>query len=77
MPDRRGAAAVVADRRVPPGAAAQPTNVAFYGILSDVEAKCDRAGGAVRASLDVVIIGERGPAAGRAPAASTCNISSR
>jgi hypothetical protein len=46
-----------------PGAAAQPTNVAFYGILSDVEAKCDRAGGAVRAALDVVIIGERGPAA--------------
>jgi hypothetical protein len=46
-----------------PGAAPQPTNVAFYGILSDVEAKCDRAGGAVRASLDVVIVGERGPAA--------------
>jgi hypothetical protein len=46
-----------------PGAAAQPTNVAFYGILSDVEAKCDRAGGAVRVALDVVIIGERGPAA--------------
>jgi hypothetical protein len=46
-----------------PGAAAQPTNVAFYGILSDVEAKCDRTGGAVRASLDVVVIGERGPAA--------------
>ena len=46
-----------------PGAAPQPTNVAFYGVLSDVEAKCDRAAGAVRASLDVVIIGERGPAA--------------
>jgi hypothetical protein len=46
-----------------PGAAAQPTTVAFYGILSDVDAKCDRAGGAVRASLDVVIVGERGPAA--------------
>lgn len=46
-----------------PGAAPQPTNVAFYGILSDVDAKCDRAGGAVRAVLDVVIIGERGPAA--------------
>ena len=46
-----------------PGAEVQPTNVAFYGILSDVDAKCDRAGGAVRASLDVVIIGERGPAA--------------
>ena len=46
-----------------PGAAPQPTNVAFYGVLSDVDAKCDRAGGTLRASLDVVIIGERGPAA--------------
>jgi hypothetical protein len=46
-----------------PGVASQPTNVAFYGVLSDVEAKCDRGAGAVRASLDVVIIGERGPAA--------------
>jgi len=49
-----------------PGAEARPTNVAFYGVLSDVEAKCTQAGGAVRASLDVVIIGERGPAAGAA-----------
>jgi hypothetical protein len=49
-----------------PGAARQPISVAFYGILSDVEAKCERAGGAVRASLDVVIVGERGPAAGKA-----------
>jgi hypothetical protein len=46
-----------------PGAAPQPTNVAFYGILSDVNAKCDRGPGVVRASLDVVVIGERGPAA--------------
>lgn len=46
-----------------PGAPRQPTGVAFYGILSEVEAKCDRAAGAVRASLDIVIIGERGPAA--------------
>jgi hypothetical protein len=46
-----------------PGAARQPTGVAFYGILSEVEAKCDRAAGAVRASLDIVIIGERGPSA--------------
>ena len=49
-----------------PGAAHQPAGVAFYGILSDVEAKCDRSGGAVRAVLDVVVIGERGPAAGAA-----------
>jgi hypothetical protein len=47
-----------------PGAAPQPTSVAFYGILNDIEAKCERAGGAVRVSLDVVVIAERGPAAG-------------
>jgi hypothetical protein len=46
-----------------PGAAAQPMGVAFYGILNDVEAKCERAGDALRASLDVVVIGERGPSA--------------
>ena len=49
-----------------PGAPRQPMGVAFYGILSEVNAKCQPAGGAVRASLDVVIIGERGPAAGKA-----------
>jgi hypothetical protein len=48
-----------------PGAAKQPLGVAFYGILSDVGAKCDIGPEAVRAKLDVVI-GERGPAAGRA-----------
>jgi hypothetical protein len=47
-----------------PGAVHQPTGVAFYGVLSDVSIKCDRAGGALRAALDVVIIGERGPSAG-------------
>jgi hypothetical protein len=46
-----------------PGSPAQPLGVAFYGILSDAEVKCERAGDAVRASLDVVVIGERGPAA--------------
>ena len=51
----------------PPGAARQPTTVAFYGILSDVTANCERTGGGLRVSLDVVIIGERGPAAGGAP----------
>jgi hypothetical protein len=48
-----------------PGAARQPMGVAFYGILSDVEVKCEAAGGALRAALDVVIVGERGPAAGK------------
>src|ERR1051325_2029343 len=46
-----------------PGSPAQPLGVAFYGIMNDVEAKCDRAGDAIRASLDIVVIGERGPAA--------------
>jgi hypothetical protein len=49
-----------------PGAAHQPMGVAFYGILSDVDAKCERVGDAVRAALDVVVVGERGPAAGKA-----------
>ena len=49
-----------------PGAAKQPLGVAFYGILSDVGAKCDIGPDAVRARLDVVVIGERGPAAGKA-----------
>lgn len=40
--------------------------VAFYGILSDVDAKCQATGSAVRASLDVVVIGERGPSVGTA-----------
>lgn len=46
-----------------PGAATQPVGVAFYGVLSEVTVKCERAGDAVRAALDVVVIGERGPAA--------------
>jgi hypothetical protein len=49
-----------------PGAPRQPMGVQFYGVLSDVEAKCEMAGGVVRAALDVVIVGERGPAAGKA-----------
>jgi hypothetical protein len=47
-----------------PGRKPEPIGVAFYGILDDVSSKCDRSGNAIRASLDVVIIGERGPAAG-------------
>lgn len=42
----------------------KPIDVAFYGLLSDVEAKCDPAGpGVLRASLDIIIAGERGPSA--------------
>ena len=43
----------------------RPLDVAFYGILSDVDAKCEPSGGGVlRASLDVIIAAERGPAVG-------------
>jgi hypothetical protein len=48
-----------------PGAPPQPIGVAFYGILDDVSSKCDRSGDALRVSLDVVVIGERGPSAER------------
>jgi hypothetical protein len=48
-----------------PGAAHQPTGVAFYGVLSDVNAKCEPAADALHASLDVIVIGERAPAAGK------------
>ena len=48
-----------------PGATHQPMGVAFFGLLSDVDAKCDQLAGAVHAVLDVVVIGERGPAAGK------------
>jgi hypothetical protein len=49
-----------------PGASPQPTGVAFYGILSEVESRCTRSGDAVRVTLDTIIIGERGPASGAA-----------
>ena len=43
----------------------QPAGVAFYGALSEVTADCDRSGDSVRLKLDVVVVGERGPAAGK------------
>jgi hypothetical protein len=49
-----------------PGAAHQPMGVAFYGILDDVKATCNRAGDALHVALDVVVIGERGPSVGPA-----------
>jgi hypothetical protein len=49
-----------------PGAVRQPTGVAFYGVLSDVESTCAQSGDAVLVKLDAVIIGERGPASGAA-----------
>jgi hypothetical protein len=41
----------------------RPLDVAFYGRLSEVEAKCQGVGDTIRAALDVVIVAERGPAA--------------
>lgn len=49
-----------------PGRQPEPVGVAFYGILDDVSSTCERSGAAIRVSLDVVIIGQRGPAAGGA-----------
>ena len=51
-----------------PGQSRQQAGVAFYGLLSEVDAKCEPAGGAVRLKLDTVVVGERGPAAGTAGA---------
>jgi hypothetical protein len=46
-----------------PGEGRRPINVAFTGRLSEVDVKCDfGAGGAMRASFDVVVVAERGPA---------------
>jgi hypothetical protein len=51
-----------------PGAAHQPMGVAFYGILNDVGVKCDTTAGALHVALEIIIIGERGPASGKAEA---------
>jgi hypothetical protein len=40
----------------------RPDNVAFYGLLSEADLKCDYSSGAMRISLDTIVIGERGPA---------------
>jgi len=40
----------------------RPDNVAFYGLLSEVESKCEYSADAVQMILDVVVVGERGPA---------------
>jgi hypothetical protein len=41
----------------------RPDNVAFYGLLSEAELKCDYTPGAMHISLDTIVVGERGPAA--------------
>ncbi len=41
----------------------RPENVAFYGLLSEVDRSCEYSGDAVRMTLDVIVIAQRGPAA--------------
>ena len=41
----------------------RPDNVAFYGLLSEADLKCEYTSDAVRITLDAVVVGERGPAA--------------
>ena len=40
----------------------RPDNVAFYGLLSEADLKCENSGGNLKIALDAVIVGERGPA---------------
>jgi hypothetical protein len=44
----------------------RPNDVAFYGLLSDATATCDTSGNALVVKLNVVVVGQRGPAAGSA-----------
>jgi len=41
----------------------RPDNVAFYGLLSEADLKCEYSGDALRIMLDAIIVGERGPTA--------------
>jgi hypothetical protein len=46
-----------------PGAERRPENVAFYGLLSEVDSKCTYTANSVLMKLDVIIVGQRGPVA--------------
>jgi hypothetical protein len=46
-----------------PAAERRPDSVAFYGVLSEADLKCEYTGDAMHITLDVVVVGERGPAA--------------
>jgi hypothetical protein len=48
-----------------PTAAAEPRpeDVAFYGLLSEIDRTCEYSADAVQVTLDVIVIGQRGPAA--------------
>jgi hypothetical protein len=43
------------------GPGRQPMDVGFYGLLSEITAKCDAGPDAIRASLDTIVVAERGP----------------
>lgn len=45
-----------------PSGEARPENVAFYGKLSEVDRTCEYANDSVKMTLDVIVIGQRGPA---------------
>jgi len=45
-----------------PGMGMRPTDVMYYGILSEIDAKCATNGDTLQASLDVILAAERGPA---------------
>jgi hypothetical protein len=45
-----------------PGGEAKPINAAFYGVYSDISAACKMSGDTLHATLDNVIVAERGPA---------------
>jgi len=45
-----------------PGQPRRPDNVTFYGVISEATAKCDKTGDTLRLALDVLLVGERGPA---------------
>ncbi len=44
------------------GTGLRPTDVSFYGILSEVDPKCSGDANTLRVALDVIIAAERGPA---------------
>jgi predicted aspartyl protease len=46
-----------------PAAVGHPDNVAFYGYLGQVSSNCAYTGDAVQITLDVPVVGERGPVA--------------
>jgi hypothetical protein len=45
------------------GTEMRPENVAFYGLLSEVDRSCEVTADAAQVTLDVIVIGQRGPAA--------------